>query len=436
MILKRTMELVVGLFLVYLIIPTHALANTDIFYGRQTLKPLIQSGTLVASLPGGTVVEPASNQTRYMVSDHLDSYRVALDTGNNSLVHYEYTPYGEVLIDAVDDMSSRYAGHSYNRLQAVYETPNRNYDPTTTRFLGLDKKRIDPSPYIYAGNNPIIYLDLTGNGQTPFFLMSGIKDSDNIEKLQKNLLLKLSGTEKGTLRDTDLIFYDQLVWGEDDGKEIIHEDLKWLEQAVKGDIGGQSHFTEDLFWFIGKDSMLPLKYFESTMKKLRTWNSRLAERIVLIDLSNDGDNFRNIRDKIHALGQTPEVGAVRSDEKGRPRYVSNHTQSPLPDLVPISHRQSAPQMSETELSTWVVKEELILGRTKLPASKYHPLITGKMVTGKTEPPEAPLMKEMYGENYKQMRIPSLDEPMLRARGMVNTVDVSIPGVRPMGILPY
>jgi len=51
----------------------------------------------------------------------------------------------------------------------------RLYDPRTRRFLTLDPLQQFPSPYIYAANDPILYIDPTGEGVGDFigaFLVS------------------------------------------------------------------------------------------------------------------------------------------------------------------------------------------------------------------------------------------------------------------------
>ena len=93
-----------------------------------------------------------------------------LDVEGNAVARYEYAPHGETTVDgtAAAEVQYRYTGHPYDEAQEIYETPNRVYDPTLGRFLSVDPQRDDASPYVYAGNNPVGYLDPTGGVKVPF----------------------------------------------------------------------------------------------------------------------------------------------------------------------------------------------------------------------------------------------------------------------------
>ena len=72
-------------------------------------------------------------------------------------------------------MRYRYTGHPYDESQRLYETPARSYDPTLGRFLSVDPRRQDASPYVYAGNNPVGFLDPTGGDEFPFYVYTGFE---------------------------------------------------------------------------------------------------------------------------------------------------------------------------------------------------------------------------------------------------------------------
>ena len=57
----------------------------------------------------------------------------------------------------------------------MYLTPGRIYDASLGRFLSLDPQREDASPYVYAGNNPIDFLDPSGSGKYPFYVFAGFE---------------------------------------------------------------------------------------------------------------------------------------------------------------------------------------------------------------------------------------------------------------------
>ena len=62
---------------------------------------------------------------------------------------HEYGPYGTTVVASARNL---YAGHPYDPSRGLYETPARDYEPTSGRFLAVDLGRQDASPYVYAGN--------------------------------------------------------------------------------------------------------------------------------------------------------------------------------------------------------------------------------------------------------------------------------------------
>ena len=95
-----------------------------------------------------------------------------LDANGNAVARFEYGPYGETTAagTAAAEVRNRYTGHPYGEGQGVYETPNCVYDPTLGRFLSVDPQREGASPYGYTGNNPVGYIDPTGEIPYPFSL--------------------------------------------------------------------------------------------------------------------------------------------------------------------------------------------------------------------------------------------------------------------------
>ncbi len=142
------------------------------------LRPLVEetggAQTLNIYGPGGQIIaqvardDQGSQAVRYLLADHLGSTRAALDADGNVVARYEYAPHGETALaaGAAAEARYRYTGHPYDEEQGLYETPARGYDPTLGRFLSVDPQRQDASPYVYAGNNPVLYKDPNGKGRT------------------------------------------------------------------------------------------------------------------------------------------------------------------------------------------------------------------------------------------------------------------------------
>ena len=165
------------------------------------LRPLVEETDGVQTLniygPGGRIIAQVAQdgqggqEARHLLADHLGSTRAALDGDGNSVARFEYEPYGETMVvgTAGTDVQYRYTGHPYNEGQEVYETPARGYDPTTGRFLSVDPQRQDASPYVYAGNNPVLYKDPSGKGRV------GTTVTPQVLDLAKELVSKTSQYE-------------------------------------------------------------------------------------------------------------------------------------------------------------------------------------------------------------------------------------------------
>ena len=316
------------LFILLIFVPNSTLAKesasgiygTNRFYGTQSLKPLINQGTAVIELPDEIMVETKLNQKTYLVGDHLNSVRVNFSANDNSLHHYEYTPYGDIVKTGdLTEITYRYTGHPYDNRQAVYETPNRNYDPTVTRFSGVDKKRIDPSPYLYASNNPIVFLDPTGNGKIPFYIKTGIKTHGKIYRKFYYIYKKLSGTDEAKFFDSDEIFSTSIE--PESTRESLNIELSLLINIVEGK-NKQTTFNNELYWFIGDDrNMLGTDNIEGTIGTLRGIQKNLVENIVIFDFSKkDTANLDGATAKLKSMGLPFEVVSINKSDVGHTEY--------------------------------------------------------------------------------------------------------------------
>ncbi|KLU64306.1 tRNA(Glu)-specific nuclease WapA precursor [Desulfosporosinus acididurans] len=104
-----------------------------------------------------------------MYNGHGDVVQLA-DTSGNVTKNYDYDAFGnEKNIDPNDTNVFRYSGEYLDLETNTYYLRARNYDPTTGRFLNEDTntgKTIDPlslNLYTYCFNNPILYVDMSGN---------------------------------------------------------------------------------------------------------------------------------------------------------------------------------------------------------------------------------------------------------------------------------
>jgi len=116
---------------------------------------------LVARASGGT------GETRaFVVRDSLGSSRLLLEASGSLLGGYDYGPFGAATAPPVgtrpDLLAYRFTGQEWDAGAGLYNFKARLYDPAIQRFLGPDPANESYSPYLYVGNNPLSFVDPTG----------------------------------------------------------------------------------------------------------------------------------------------------------------------------------------------------------------------------------------------------------------------------------
>ena len=165
-----------------------ALTHANNFYGIQSLKPMVKENETTAYLPGGSRLKIQDDETKYSLTDHLGSTRLAV-AGNNSVsMRADYTPFGDTLADTAET-ANQYTGMTYEPETATYDYHARSYDGSTARFTAVDAIRESISPYSYTANNPINFVDPDGQGKVAIWLYSIIEREDPI-RFRKNFHLE------------------------------------------------------------------------------------------------------------------------------------------------------------------------------------------------------------------------------------------------------
>ncbi|MGF1677494.1 MAG: RHS repeat-associated core domain-containing protein [Rivularia sp. (in: cyanobacteria)] len=120
--------------------------------------------------------EQANARTYYHV-DGLSSTRVLTDANGDVVITYDYDAYGE-LINSTGGLENKYlfAGEQFDETLGDYYNRARYYDPSNGIFISRDTwegKLLDPQTlhkYGYAANNPLMYIDPSGNSFMSLFL--------------------------------------------------------------------------------------------------------------------------------------------------------------------------------------------------------------------------------------------------------------------------
>jgi len=123
------------------------------------------------------------NRGNYLLKDHLGSTRGAGEAGEKR-GEFNYSDFGETTTSGdVEDIRYRYTGQEWDEEAEEYNYLAREYDPVVGRFNSPDPVRQGFSPYVYAGDNPINFVDPDGE----VYILSRDRYSTEIFQVDKTI---------------------------------------------------------------------------------------------------------------------------------------------------------------------------------------------------------------------------------------------------------
>src|SRR5581483_11301524 len=132
----------------------------------------------------GGMLAMSKNRTLYYISrDHQRSTRAIVDVSGPAatvVASFDYTPFGTLLRTTGDQrfINYLYTGQEYDPEIGLHNYRARLYDAGLRRFYAPDPAAQFSGPYSYAGNNPILYTDPTGQfswSSIVGFMVSGLE---------------------------------------------------------------------------------------------------------------------------------------------------------------------------------------------------------------------------------------------------------------------
>jgi RHS repeat-associated protein len=140
-----------------------------------------------------TVVANSTDaKVNYLTADHLGSPRINTDQNGTVIARHDYMPFGEEIgniggrNNGIDSVRKQFTGYEKDSESDLNYAKARYQDPNLGRFNSPDpakmtKARIsDPQHwnlYVYARNNPIMLIDITGEFPWTFYVRSFIQEA-------------------------------------------------------------------------------------------------------------------------------------------------------------------------------------------------------------------------------------------------------------------
>jgi RHS repeat-associated protein len=119
----------------------------------------------------GALYQYDHNNQQYLfnVKDHLGNIRAMVNSNRDIVMSRDYYPFGEEYEAIGEKTLYDFSGKEKDDISQDHYFGARYYDAKIGRFLTVDpkhKKMPDYSPYVYAFNNPLIFVDPDGKETT------------------------------------------------------------------------------------------------------------------------------------------------------------------------------------------------------------------------------------------------------------------------------
>ncbi|MFM0289081.1 RHS repeat domain-containing protein [Paraburkholderia megapolitana] len=147
-------------------------AQADITFSGLSRNPLTvqRDGTWSALVYGPTgLIAAVSDQCYFPLNDSAHTVFATVNSQNQLVAQFAYRAFGSLASatgSSQDAVPFRFMGKEYDDETGLYNFGARLYSPDLRRFLAADTARQFASPYLFVGNNPLVFGDPSGNKMT------------------------------------------------------------------------------------------------------------------------------------------------------------------------------------------------------------------------------------------------------------------------------
>jgi len=110
----------------------------------------------------GAIAKRVGNTVLFLLKDHLGSTRVVMDATGLVRTYYDYDALGNLIRSGTtNEVKYQFTGQEYDE-SSLHNYRARLYDSDLGKFYATDPAGQDWSPFGYAGNNPVMFVDADG----------------------------------------------------------------------------------------------------------------------------------------------------------------------------------------------------------------------------------------------------------------------------------
>jgi len=131
----------------------------------QSINHVMDDTKRIATIRDGHDFGDTTPKIKYNFDDHLGSSNILVDDSGTLVNQEEYYPFGETSFGSYAKKRYRFCGKEKDEESGMYYYGARYYSPWLCRFISVDPLAGDYpfyTPYQYAGNQPINFIDLDG----------------------------------------------------------------------------------------------------------------------------------------------------------------------------------------------------------------------------------------------------------------------------------
>ncbi|HEY1349467.1 MAG TPA: RHS repeat-associated core domain-containing protein [Ktedonobacteraceae bacterium] len=239
--------------------------------------------------PGGLLAFKTATGTLFPLKDHLTSTRLVIDQQDSVVGAQDYAPFGSTLrAQGSVGTAYLYTDQELDSQTKLYNYRARLYDPDLGRFYSPDPARQGTSPYAYVGNNPLSFID--PSGEQTVWVRQDLTTTELDSAWYWNLLLRFLPLSPGEL--------DVLI--RHFGADAVR--IGWRISEINTEVYTRINANSNLFWRAKNTYRHPYWMCRLAQEFGETFALELgdAHERWHLELSNEGP-YDSVTDKINNL---------------------------------------------------------------------------------------------------------------------------------------